>query len=199
MSPDGDKKKESVMNQKSVVVTSRLLAIGAVALLLSVPSAGFAKAVAKGPATKGTTVRVELTESEKATLGFMREEEKVARDAYLYLFGVWGDKAFSNIAKSEQTHMDALSKLLVKYGIPDPVANLGVGQFSTPEFQEMYNELIKMGSVSLIEETDIADLAVALSETKVKDLTTVYTNLLRGSQKHLAAFTYYLTLQDIEQ
>ena len=194
------------MNKKSVVVTSRLLAIGAVALMLSVPTAGFAKGVAKGPATKGTTVRVELTESEKASLGFMREEEKVARDAYLYLFGVWGEKAFSNIAKSEQTHMDALGKLLAKYGIPDPVATLGVGQFSKPEFQEMYNELIKIGSVSLIdalavgvliEETDIADLNVALSETKVKDLTTVYTNLLRGSQKHLAAFTYYLTLQDI--
>ena len=196
------------MNKKSVVVSSRLLVIGAVALMLSVPTAGFAKGVDKGPATTGTTVRVELTESEKAALGFMREEEKVARDAYLYLFGVWGEKAFSNIAKSEQTHMDALGKLLVKYGITDPVANLGVGQFSTPEFQEMYNELIKIGSVSLmdalavgvlIEETDIADLTAALSATKVKDLTTVYTNLLRGSQKHLAAFSYYLTLQEIDQ
>lgn len=194
------------MKQKSVATTSRLLAIGAVALMFSVPSAGFAKGVAKGPATKGTTVRVELTESEKATLGFMREEEKVARDAYLYLFGVWGEQAFSNIAKSEQNHMDALGKLLVKYGIPDSVANLGVGQFNTPEFQEMYNELVRIGSVSLIdalsvgvliEETDIADLNVALSETKVNDLTTVYTNLLGGSQKHLAAFTYYLTLLDI--
>ena len=135
----------------------------------------------------------------------MREEEKVARDVYLYLYDVWGEVIFSNIAKSEQTHMNAISKLLVKYGLADPVADLGVGQFSTPEFQAMYDELAALGNGSLVdalsvgvlvEEVDIADLNVALSETTVKEITKVYTNLLRGSQRHLAAFNYWLTLQD---
>jgi hypothetical protein len=201
------------MNQHSTVIASRLLGLGAVALMLGLAPAGFAKAAPKASAksprvalSKSVPVAIVLTAAEKADLTFMREEEKVARDAYLYFYGVYGQVIFSNIAKSEQNHMNALGTLLVKYGLPDPVAGLGVGQFSTPEFQALYDEVVALGSASLVdalsagvlvEETDIADLNTALSETIVKDLTTVYKNLLNGSFKHLAAFNAWLALQDV--
>lgn len=201
------------MNQNSTVIASRLLGLGAVALVLGLTPVGFAKVTPTAPAkcVTATSSRivpapVVLTDAEKADLAFMREEEKVARDAYLYFYGAWGEVVFSNIAKSEQSHMNALGKLLAKYGVSDPVAGLGVGQFSTPEFQAMYDEVVALGSVSfadaltmgvLIEEADIADLNSALSETTVKDITTVYKNLLSGSLKHLAAFNAWLALQAV--
>ncbi len=194
------------MNQHSTVIASRLLGLGAVALMLGLAPAGFAKAAPKASARCTAAAVVVLTAAEKADLTFMREEEKVARDAYLYFYGVWNEVIFSNIAKSEQTHMNAIGTLLAKYGLPDPVVGLGVGQFSTPAFQAMYDEVVALGSASLVdalsagvlvEETDIADLSTALSETIVKDITTVYKNLQNGSVKHLAAFNAWLALQDV--
>ena len=41
-----------------------------------------------------------LTDAEIAGLKFMREEEKLARDAYLELFDAWGLVVFENIADS---------------------------------------------------------------------------------------------------
>ena len=193
------------MNQNSTGVASRLLGLGAVALMLGLTPVGFAKGAPRA-AAKNAPVIVALTDAEKADLTFMREEEKVARDAYLYFYGAWGEVVFSNIATSEQSHMNAIAKLLAKYGLPDPVAGLGVGQFSTPEFQAMYDEVVALGSASfvdalmmgvLIEEADIADLTSALAETSVKDITTVYTNLRNGSRKHLAAFNAWLALQGV--
>ena len=202
------------MDQKSTVIASRMLGLGAVALMLGLTPVGFAKGNPKAPVkcASATSLRIApaavvLTEAEKADLAFMREEEKVARDAYLYFYGAWGEVVFSNIAKSEQSHMNAIGKLLVKYGVSDPVAGLGVGQFSTPEFQAMYDEVVALESASfgdaltmgvLIEEADIADLDSALAETSVKDITTVYTNLRSGSLKHLAAFNAWLALQGVE-
>ena len=191
-----------------------MLGLGADALMLGLTPVGFAKGTPKAPSkcTNATSLRsapaaVVLTEAEKTGLAFMREEEKVARDAYLYFYGAWGEVVFSNIAKSEQQHMNAIGKLLSKYGVADPVAGLGVGQFSTPEFQAMYDEVVALGSASfgdaltmgvLIEEADIADLTSALAETSVKDITTVYTNLRNGSLRHLAAFNAWLALQGLE-
>ncbi len=57
----------------------------------------------------------------KSDLIQLREEEKLARDVYLYLYTHWNQWIFSNIAKSEQQHMDAVKGLLDKYDIEDPV------------------------------------------------------------------------------
>jgi hypothetical protein len=137
-----------------------------------------------------------LTDAEINSLTYIREEEKLARDVYLFLGEMWGSRIFTNIAASEQTHMDAIQKLLVKYGIDDPA--LGQGEFANVELQKMYDSLIEQGSVSLsaafevgvvIEETDIADLneAIVVSEAH-KDIVKVYNNLLEGSLRHLDAF-----------
>jgi hypothetical protein len=138
-----------------------------------------------------------LTEEEKYWLTYLREEEKVARDVYLYLDDLWDLRIFKNIAVSEQKHMDAIKTLLVRYGVPDPAAGNGQGVFTNSDLQKLYNELIMQGSVSrvealkvgvFIEETDIADLNEGIATTNHKDIKTVYGNLLQGSLNHLDAF-----------
>jgi len=128
------------------------------------------------------------------------EEEKLARDVYIKMFELWGATIFSNISVSEQRHMDAVLNLLVKYGIPDPVAGKGVGEF-TDAFKGLYDELVFQGQQSLldaymvgraIEEMDIDDLEVAMTETSKADIDNVYGNLLNGSFNHLDAFNAHI-------
>lgn len=141
---------------------------------------------------------VPLTATETADLQYLREEEKLARDVYTVLYEKWGLSVFSTIAASEQRHTDSIRKLLVKYGVSDPAASTAPGEFVNDELQALYDELVARGSVSLadaidvgvlIEEIDIADLEERIATTSRKDIVRVYSNLLSGSENHLAAFT----------
>lgn len=136
-----------------------------------------------------------LTQAEKDDLLYMREEEKVARDVYIALYDKWGMTVFNNISKSEQTHMDSIKTLLVRYNLEDPA--LGPGEFTNQELQAMYDDLVRLGESSpidalnvgiKIEETDIRDLSQALARTSHRDIARVYQNLRAGSENHLAAF-----------
>jgi hypothetical protein len=138
-----------------------------------------------------------LTDDETYWLTYMREEEKVARDVYLTLNNTWKLRILNNIAASEQTHMDAIKKLLDTYSIPDPAAGKGIGEFTNPDLQKLYNDLILRGSSSkaeslkvgvIIEETDIDDLNEAIAISQHNDIKTVYSNLVQGSLNHLDAF-----------
>ncbi len=71
-----------------------------------------------------------LSDPEKYGIVFMREEEKMARDVYLYFYEKYGMKIFSNIAKREITHMEALKMLLDKYELEDPITNDAIGAFN---------------------------------------------------------------------
>lgn len=143
-----------------------------------------------------------LSAEATADLVFMREEEKLARDVYLTLYDKWGVRIFKNISASEQTHMDAIKVLLDRYGIADPVAGNGVGQFTNQELQALYDDLVAQGLMSLmeamqvgvtIEETDIEDLKAALAVAGLPtDVKRVYGNLMSGSYNHLDAFNYQL-------
>lgn len=142
-----------------------------------------------------------LTQAEEDGLLFMREEEKLARDVYLYLDGLYGSFIFANIADSEQTHMDAVLALLVRYGLEDPAAGKAAGEFTDQTLQALYDQLIVQGSESLeaaygvgvlIEETDIVDLESHLEHVEHSDIRNVYESLLQGSQNHLASFQSYL-------
>jgi len=136
-----------------------------------------------------------LTQEEIDGLLWMREEEKLARDVYLALYDLWGLRPFSNIASSEQTHMDAVLQLLDRYGIDDPAAATAPGEFTNPDLQNVYNDLIAQGSQSLqaaltvgatIEDLDIADLQAR--DTETPDIALVYANLEMGSRNHMRAF-----------
>jgi len=135
--------------------------------------------------------------AEAATLQFMREEEKVARDVYRELYAAWGKRVFANISASEQQHMGAIYTLLRKYAVPDPVVDDSTGAFTNADLAYMFTELSERGRLSLveglkvgmlIEETDIVDLQNAINETDNLDIRNVYSNLLNGSFHHLAAF-----------
>jgi len=138
-----------------------------------------------------------LTSDEVYWLKYIREEEKLARDVYIYLYNQWGSSIFSNIAASEQTHMDKVKGPLDKYGIADPAEGNGLGEFDNEDLQDLYTQLITDGSASevaafnvgvFIEETDIDDLQKGIDATTHRDIRTVYTNLMQGSYNHLAAF-----------
>ncbi|SDX14391.1 DUF2202 domain-containing protein [Thiocapsa roseopersicina] len=148
----------------------------------------------KGP---GVGALPQIDANEAATLSFMREEEKLARDVYLDMNDLWDAVIFVNIAASEQQHMDTLLQLLDKYGLPDP-AELDIpGWFSDQNLQTLYDDLVDRGRASyaealqvgaLIEEVDIEDLQLAIEETDNADLQNAYENLMRGSRNHLRAF-----------
>ncbi len=138
----------------------------------------------------------DISETEAATLTFMREEEKMARDVYLTLYDVWQIQSFASISRAEQQHMDQLKSLLDSYDLPDPVLE-DVGIFANSTIQNLYDSLVERGRTSeiealhvggLVEEVDIADLQNAIAETENVALIGIYTNLLKGSYNHLRAF-----------
>jgi hypothetical protein len=145
-----------------------------------------------------TTNGTELTDDEIASLVYMREEEKLAHDVYLTLYDLYGLPIFKNIARSEQTHTEAVKRLLDAFNIPDPADTSPIGVFVDPELQNLYDELIQTGSQSLgdalkvgavIEEIDILDLEENLDFAENENIRNVFINLIRGSENHLRAFT----------
>lgn len=170
-------------------------------LLAAVPT--FAQGQGGGPGTGAG----ELTEAEEATLVFMREEEKMARDAYLAFLGWWGDPIFANIADSEQRHMDAVKNMLDHYGVEDPVVDDTPGVFVNSSLQSEYDRLTLQGSQSrleafqaggFIEEVDIGDLQNAIAATDKDPLINVYSNLLAGSMNHLRAFVSHIVALGVD-
>jgi hypothetical protein len=144
----------------------------------------------------------ELSAEESAALLFMREEEKLARDVYNTLYEIWGQPTFTNIAASEQAHMDEVKLLLDRYGLADPA--LEPGSFTDPNLAALYEQLIAQGSTSLadalkvgaaIEEIDILDLQNRLAQTDNAHIQQVFNNLMMGSYNHLNAFVGVLSMQ----
>ena len=138
-----------------------------------------------------------ISTAESTSLVFMREEEKLARDVYTTMINKWGSKIFSNISTSEQTHMDAILMLLNKYNIPDPVGSNPVGVFNNTTLQNLYNQLVADGNMSIlnaykvgatIEDLDIFDLTNALKDIDNQDIRLVYSMLTKGSRNHLRSF-----------
>jgi hypothetical protein len=157
----------------------------------------------RGSTSQATLKTLQLTELEEQNILFMREEEKLARDVYLVMYDLWGANIFANISESEQRHMDAIERLITRYGLTDPVvdddpeADDVIGVFTDPDLQKLYDDLVDAGEASLeaalkvgvmIEEKDIADLEQALTETEKRNIQRVFQNLLNGSYNHLDAF-----------
>ncbi|MFH0731012.1 MAG: DUF2202 domain-containing protein [Pseudomonadota bacterium] len=145
----------------------------------------------------------DVSEAEIAGLRHMREEEKLARDIYMAFNDLWGHWTFANIMRSEQTHMEKVGQLLVKYQIPDPITVDTPGVFSDETLRSLYVTLLEKGKVSLIEalrvgatieDLDIFDLKRELILADNEDIKTVYQNLMKGSRNHLRAFVYQLSL-----
>ena len=138
-----------------------------------------------------------LSSVEIDSIQFMREEEKLARDVYLYLSDRWNMNIFANISDSEDSHMEAILTLIDRFELEDPVQENGLGVFSNQDLQALYDELTAQGSLTLadallvggaIEEIDILDLQESLAQSSNPAVIEVYENLLKGSTNHLQAF-----------
>ena len=141
---------------------------------------------------------VQISSKQKAQLKYLIEEEKLARDVYAYLSREVTSQKFSNITKSEQTHMDFMSNILKQYGLKNPTKGMKEGEFKNSELQDLYKELIKEGATDIwsaynvgvqIEELDITDLKKMMKDSWPTDVKSILDRLLSGSQNHLVAFS----------
>jgi hypothetical protein len=136
-------------------------------------------------------------------LAFMREEEKLAHDVYLLFSAMYageegGAKIFARITESEQRHTEAVLGLLDAYGLEDPAAGRAPGEFANVDLQTLYTTLVAVGSAGytealgvgvVIEQKDMTDIVAAIElSVAYADIVQVYSNLLAGSERHLAAF-----------
>jgi hypothetical protein len=148
---------------------------------------------------------VPLSQAEIKDLNFLREEEKLARDVYLYSYDKYQLMIFDNISQSEQRHMNSVLNLLNKYGIPDS-ASTEIGVFNNPDLQKLYNSLTKQADISsvealkagaTIEDLDINDIDDFTANTTKPDLLNVYGNLNCGSKNHIRALTRWLENNEV--
>ena len=158
-----------------------------------------------------------LSQEEKDGLLFMLEEEKLARDTYIYMNNLWRLNQFNNIKNSEQSHMDAIVSILEQNDIEYTI--LPQGEFSYQNLQDLYNQFVIDGQVSsesalqigaTIEDLDIVDLEDYINDSTNSVLISTYENLQCGSRNHLRSFvtaienlgfTYtpqFLTLEEYE-
>lgn len=147
-----------------------------------------------------------LTLQEKEDLQFLKEEEKLARDVYLYAYDLCAHEVFKNISKSEQMHMDKVTEIMNIYQVED-LSLPERGKFTNAELQKLYDDLIEMCDRSLedalkagatIEDVDINDIEDFVEDTDLQDVMNMYLSLSCGSRNHMRAFTNNLTTLGIE-
>ena len=139
---------------------------------------------------------VSLTQNEIDDLQVSREEEKLARDVYLFSYDKYGEDIFNNIASSEQKHMNKILTLLNKYNLDDP-ALANRGEFTNQTLQDLYDDLTAQSDISLIEalkvgatieDLDINDIDDFISRTDNSDILAAYNKLNCGSRNHMRSY-----------
>jgi len=145
--------------------------------------------------------REALTSEELEDLTFLREEEKLARDVYLYAFDKYGEAIFENIADAEQKHMNKVLTILNDYDVSDPASEIK-GVFTNQILQGLYTDLTSKVDSSLIEalrvgatieDLDIKDIDLNSTRTDKNEILDMYIKLNCGSRNHMRAFTKALT------
>jgi len=151
------------------------------------------------------TITGTVNEDETVGLLFMREEEKLARDVYSYFYLKYKLPVFNNISKSENVHMTAVLNLINGFKITDNSTN-NPGEFTNQELKDLFVALKAKGDVSVsealkvgvdIELKDIKDIKDELALVQNASIKTVYTNLSKGSEAHLKAFTLNLKVRGV--
>jgi len=193
---------------RSLAFLAPVLLVVVTAAACTDDTAGSAPAATSWPADAQVVVEsVAVTDDEIADLLWMREEEQLAHDLYTALGDLWGLRIFENIAASERSHIDAVAAALVRHDIEDPAVGNEPGTFTEPAIQELYDELLADGTVSLeaalsvgalVEEMDIVDLRSGAATTEVADIDALYVELERASRNHLRAFTSQLDTRGLE-
>ena len=173
----------------AIRITAAALGVGAL----------LAAGMAVSQASASTTTAPATADSGVAgALAFSREEERMARDLYAALADEYdGARPFSMITNSEDRHFDAVGTLIERYDVTDPSAGKAPGTYGDPAIQKLYDSWLAKGKTSLnaayrvgveVEQRDIADLTKSIAADLPADVDTVFGQLLKGSQHHLAAY-----------
>lgn len=155
----------------------------------------------------GTVANQPLSTAETDAILYTREEEKMARDAFRDFDQQYAPEAFTKIAASEQTHMDAVGMLIDKYDLTDPVTSDATGAFTNADVLALYEAFVAQGDASLedalaagaaIQELSIEDLDEALGIVDNRDMECVFLNLQKGSRNHLRSLVRLLDNRDVD-
>ena len=174
-------------------VLTMLLAV----TVFAAPVASMAGNKGKGSDRSSRGADTSLDATEIQNLEYMREEEKLARDVYRTLYGIWGLPVHDNISESEEVHTSRVQDMIEKYRLTDPVVDDTTGVFVDQYLANLYAELVAEGSRSslkalyvgaAIEEIDMLDLQRAIDETDNADIQRLYEGLMSGSRNHLRAY-----------
>ncbi|NJE07675.1 DUF2202 domain-containing protein [Thermococcus sp. M39] len=149
----------------------------------------------------------EISEEEINGILYIREEEKLLRDTYLFLQSKWNNPLFSELFDATQSHMDAVLLLIQKYNLEDPATKTGAGEFINPEIQSLYNIIKEEGSKSdidglraaaIAQEHVVFKLESLLLKTKSEDVELIYEVLAKASRNHLRVLVKALEEKGIE-
>ncbi len=148
-----------------------------------------------------------LTAEEFHDLRALREGQKVMRDLYAVWQGRWKTPLFGNFAAAEQTHMDAMLRLLMRHQMNDPVVSKPLGAFKDSTFVRLFDHSSTSAAKSLndcylvacsLEEADILSLDTCLLHSKAADLRLVFSVLQQASAMHLATLRSHLRRLKVE-
>jgi len=170
--------------------------------MLITGASGVALLSSSAYATVQTSLASGLTAEQKDMLFFIYQEEKVARDVYIYLGELYPEEStFASIQLSEQRHMDAAQQLCINYGIDVSMVDeseSACGEFSVDYLQELYETCINLGESELVEalkvgklveETDIGTLTESIESMDMPDdIIRTYEILREGSYNHLESY-----------
>lgn len=154
------------------------------------------------------SAHAQLSQQEQTDLQYMRQEEKMAYDAYSVFYEKWEAQPFKNIQAAEKQHIALVLDQMAYFKVPDPLAGVENqrGTFALTEIKTLYTDLIAKGNTSLsaafqagalIEETDIRDLQSRYASTSNTAIRNTYTVLIQASENHLRAFVRNLKRQGI--
>ena len=174
---------------------SKMLVAGASGVALFSSSA-FARGTGGGKVS-------ELDPEQKDRLYFIYQEEKVARDVYIYANEKWPDEGtFASIKNSEQRHIDSAEQLCINYGIDLTAideSESGQGEFDDDYLQALYEDqidLINEGDLLAavqvglaVENIDIGTLTESITSMDMPaDVIQTYEILREGSYNHRESF-----------
>jgi hypothetical protein len=138
-----------------------------------------------------------ISEKDKNSLVYFREEEKLAADAFDYFYEMWSNKLFFSFKSSESKHETIFKELMDYYGIDDPVKDYARGEFTIDTLKYFYIDMISFGSKSLlhsflagaeIEERSVYELDNAIKVIENEKLTGVYKTHKSSSEGYLRLF-----------
>lgn len=157
-------------------VKRRKYAVLVIAIALSTTVAMAATADSGSVAARANT-----TPTLQEMLVYAIEDEYSAREHYAAIIEEYGTlRPFTNIIRSEETHIELLEPLFAEYGYQMPT---GVGSAAAPESLQAAFELGV--------EAEIANIAMYesfLERDLPADVADVFERLMRASENHLRSF-----------